>query len=40
LVTQEKKLKIGYWGNTNNNPFMVARAFKKMGHAVIFIVDE
>ncbi len=36
----DKKLKIGFWGNTNNNPFMVARALRKKGHEVLFIIDE
>jgi len=39
-LVQSKKLKIGYWGNTNNYPFMVARAFKKLGNEIIFIVDN
>ncbi len=39
-MIHSKKLKIGYWGNTNNYPFMVARAFKKLGHDVLFIIDE
>jgi glycosyltransferase involved in cell wall biosynthesis len=33
-------LRIGFFGNTNNYPFMVARALRRMGHDVLFIVDR
>lgn len=31
-------MKIGFVGNANNYPFMLARALKRMGHDVRFIV--
>lgn len=33
-------MRIGFIGNTNNYPFMLARAFKKMGHDVQVIVTS
>lgn len=33
-------MKIGFFGNTNNYPFMIAREIKKMGHEVIFIISD
>lgn len=33
-------MKIGFLGNANNSPFMVARAIKNLGHEVVFIVDS
>lgn len=33
-------MKIGFFGNANNYPFMLARAFRRMGHEVFFIVDR
>jgi glycosyltransferase involved in cell wall biosynthesis len=33
-------MKIGFLGNTNNYPFMIARAMRKLGHEVLFIVDR
>lgn len=33
-------MKIGFLGNTNNYPFTLARAFRRAGHDVLFIVDE
>lgn len=33
-------MKIGFLGNANNYPFMLARAFKKLGHDVLFIIDS
>ena len=33
-------MRIGFLGNTNNYPFMLARAFRKMGHDVTFIVHR
>lgn len=36
----EKKIKVGFWGNANNYPFMLAKAFKKLDHEVTFIVDD
>lgn len=33
-------MKIGFYGNANNYPFMLARALRKMGHDVLFIVDS
>jgi glycosyltransferase involved in cell wall biosynthesis len=33
-------MKIGFLGNTNNYPFMLARAFRRMGHDVTFIVHR
>lgn len=33
-------MKIGFLGNTNNFPFMLARAFARLGHEVLFIVHR
>ena len=33
-------MKIGFLGNANNGPFMVARAIKNLGHEVVFVVDS
>jgi glycosyltransferase involved in cell wall biosynthesis len=33
-------MKIGFLGNANNYPFLVARAIRKLGHEVIFVVDN
>ncbi len=33
-------MKIGMFGNANNYPFMLARALRRMGHEVLFIVDR
>ncbi|MCI0664154.1 MAG: glycosyltransferase, partial [Acidobacteria bacterium] len=33
-------MKIGFFGNTNNYPFMIARAVRKMGHEVLFVVNS
>lgn len=33
-------MRIGFVGNTNNYPFMLARAFHKLGHEVRFIVSS
>ena len=33
-------MRIGFLGNANNYPFMVARAFRKLGHEIVFIVDS
>jgi glycosyltransferase involved in cell wall biosynthesis len=33
-------MKIGFLGNTNNYPFMLARALRRMGHDVTFIVHR
>lgn len=33
-------MKIGFFGNTNNYPFIVARAMRRLGHEVIFIIDR
>ena len=33
-------MKIGFYGNTNNYPFMIARALRRMGHDVVFLVDR
>lgn len=33
-------MKIGFLGNTNNYPFMLARAFRRLGHDVVFIVTR
>ncbi|HXB41826.1 MAG TPA: glycosyltransferase [Bacteroidia bacterium] len=35
-----EKIKIGFWGNANNYPFMLARTFRKQGHEVLFIIDD
>ena len=33
-------MRIGFYGNTNNYPFMIARALRRMGHDVLFLVDR
>lgn len=33
-------MKIGFAGNTNNYPFMLALAFQRLGHEVVFLVDS
>ena len=33
-------MKIGFLGNANNYPFMLARALKRAGHDVRFVVDR
>ncbi|MBD1806549.1 glycosyltransferase family 4 protein [Microcoleus sp. FACHB-SPT15] len=33
-------MKIGFLGNTNNYPFILARALRRMGHEILFIVDS
>lgn len=33
-------MKIGFIGNANNYPFMLARALRRMGHEVLFIVTH
>src|SRR4029079_12333394 len=33
-------MRIGFIGNTNNYPFMLARAMRKLGHEVQFIVSS
>lgn len=33
-------MKIGFIGNTNNYPFMLALALARMGHEIIFVVDS
>lgn len=33
-------MKIGFLGNANNYPFMLAMAIKKLGHEVVFIIDS
>ncbi len=33
-------MKIGFFGNTNNFPFMLARAFRELGHQVVFVVNR
>lgn len=33
-------MRIGFYGNTNNYPFMIARALQRMGHDVVFLVDR
>jgi glycosyltransferase involved in cell wall biosynthesis len=33
-------VRIGFLGNVNNYPFMMARALRRMGHDVLFIVDR
>lgn len=31
-------MKIGFYGNANNYPFMLARAMQRLGHEVVFVV--
>lgn len=33
-------MKIGFLGNANNYPFLVARAIKSLGHDVVFVIDS
>ncbi len=33
-------MRIGFIGNANNYPFMLARAFRRMGHDVLFIITH
>src|SRR4030042_1524614 len=33
-------MKIGFLGNANNYPVMLARAIKSLGHDVVFVVDS
>lgn len=33
-------MRIGFYGNTNNYPFMIARVLRRMGHDVVFLVDR
>jgi glycosyltransferase involved in cell wall biosynthesis len=33
-------MKIGFFGNTNNYPFTLARAMRRMGHDIRFVVDR
>jgi glycosyltransferase involved in cell wall biosynthesis len=33
-------MKIGFFGNTNNYPFTLARAMRRLGHDVLFIIDR
>jgi hypothetical protein len=33
-------MKIGFLGNTNNYPLILARALRRMGHEILFIVDS
>ncbi|MFO0739090.1 MAG: hypothetical protein U0270_24550 [Labilithrix sp.] len=33
-------MKIGFLGNTNNYPFLIARALRALGHDVLFFVDQ
>jgi len=33
-------MKIGFFGNANNSPFMLARALRNAGHDVLFIIDR
>lgn len=33
-------MKIGFLGNANNYPFMLARAMRLLGHDVVFVVDS
>ena len=33
-------MRIGFVGNTNNYPFILAITFRRMGHEVEFIVDR
>jgi len=33
-------MRIGFWGNTNNYPFMLAQALRRAGHEVQFVVDS
>lgn len=33
-------MKIGFFGNTNNYPFTLARAMRRLGHEVLFVIDR
>lgn len=33
-------MKVGFLGNTNNLPFMIARALRNMGHDILFVLDS
>lgn len=33
-------MKIGFLGNANNGPFMMARAIQSLGHEVVFVIDS
>lgn len=33
-------MRIGFFGNANNSPFMIARALRRLGNEVLFIVDR
>lgn len=33
-------MRIGFLGNANNYPFMLARAIGKLGHEVVFVIDS
>ncbi len=33
-------MKIGFLGNTNNYPFIIAKKLRDVGHEILFIVDE
>ncbi len=33
-------MRVGFFGNVNNYPFLLARAFKRLGHDVVFIVSS
>jgi glycosyltransferase involved in cell wall biosynthesis len=33
-------MKVGFFGNTNNYPFTLARGMRRLGHDVLFIVDR
>lgn len=40
MNTPEKKLKIGFAGNTNNYPFTLALAFARLGYDIKFLVNS
>lgn len=33
-------MKIGFFGNSNNYPFMLARALRRMGNEILFLIDS
>jgi glycosyltransferase involved in cell wall biosynthesis len=33
-------VKIGFFGNTNNYPFILARAMRQLGHEVLFVINR
>ena len=39
-LSSKKNIKIGFLGNMNNNPFMLARHFKQNGYEVVFVIFE